>query len=131
MDCRRQVSTLISVLVMTLPLSGIYKITNLTNGRVYIGQSKNVYLRRKQHFVALRNGNHENKLMQQDWNTNNRGFRWDIVELCPISELNNREKYWIDYFNSIEQGYNAGWVPYKRKVKKSPQRKQKHYHKTR
>ena len=66
MDCRRQVSTLISVLVMTLPLSGIYKITNLTNGRVYIGQSKNVYLRRKQHFVALRNGNHENKLMQQD-----------------------------------------------------------------
>ena len=116
---------------MTLPLSGIYKITNLTNGRVYIGQSKNVYLRRKQHFVALRNGHHENKLMQQDWNTNNRGFRWDIVELCPISELNSREKYWTDYFNSTEQGYNAGWVPYKRKSQKSTQRKQKHYHKAR
>lgn len=116
---------------MTLPLSGIYKITNLTNGKVYIGQSKNIYLRRKQHFVALRNGTHENQLMQHDWNVNNRGFRWDVIEFCPISELNSREKYWIDYFNSIECGYNAGWVPYKRKSQKSPQRKQKHYHKTR
>ena len=51
---------------MTLPLSGIYKITNLTNGKVYIGQSKNIYLRRKQHFVALKNGTHENQLMQHD-----------------------------------------------------------------
>ena len=32
---------------------------------------------------------------------------------------------------AIEKGYNAGWVPYKRKSQKLPQRKQKHYHKTR
>lgn len=60
---------------MTLPASGIYKITNLTNGKVYVGQSKNIYLRRKQHFTALRRGSHENREMQRDWNSNNRGFR--------------------------------------------------------
>ena len=51
---------------MTLPPSGIYKITNNKNGKVYIGQSQNIYARKKQHFVALRNGNHENKGMQAD-----------------------------------------------------------------
>lgn len=51
---------------MTLPLSGIYKITNLTNGKVYVGQSQNIFMRRKQHFTQLRRGVHENKQMQED-----------------------------------------------------------------
>ena len=51
---------------MTLPPSGIYKITNLNNGKVYIGQSQNIYFRRKQHFTALRTRRHENTQMQKD-----------------------------------------------------------------
>lgn len=116
---------------MTLPVSGIYKITNLLNGKVYVGQSQNVFERKIQHFTALRNGNHENREMQKDWNKNNHGFRWDVIEFCPIVELNSREKYWIDKLDTIARGYNVDWKPYKRKVKKSPRRKQKHYHKTR
>ena len=46
--------------------SGIYKITNLLNGKVYVGQSQNVFERKIQHFTALRNGNHENREMQKD-----------------------------------------------------------------
>lgn len=109
---------------MTKLPSGIYKITNLKNGKVYIGQSENVFLRRKQHFVALRGGHHPNKDMQKDY-TSQRGcgFRWDMVEYCALSELNNREKYWIDKFNSIESGYNKGWQPYKRKEKKANKKK--------
>ena len=53
--------------------------------------------------------------MQKDWKKNSRGFRWDVVEYCGIAELNEREKYWIDKYNSIEEGYNQGWVPFKRK----------------
>jgi predicted GIY-YIG superfamily endonuclease len=34
---------------MTRPLSGIYKITNQLNGKVYIGQSQNVYHREREH----------------------------------------------------------------------------------
>ena len=51
---------------MTLPASGIYKITNLLNGKVYVSQSQNVFERKIQHFTALRNGNHENREMQKD-----------------------------------------------------------------
>ncbi len=115
---------------MTLAPSGIYKITNLTNGKVYIGQSKNVYLRRTEHWTALRRNAHPNKEMQKDWNKNNRSFRFDVVEFCGISQLNDREKYWIDKLNTIETGYNQGWVPYKRKETKV-KRKIKGYHKTR
>ena len=94
---------------MTLPLSGIYKITNNTNGKVYVGQSKNVFQRESEHFVALRHGNHPNEAMQKDWNKSNRGFRFDVLELCPIAKLNEREKYWIDKCGSMEpNGYNQG-----------------------
>lgn len=105
---------------MTKSPSGIYKITNLANNQVYIGQSENMFLRRKQHFVALRHGSHPNAQMQKDYTTQ-RGhyFRWDVVEYCEINNLNEREKYWIDKYNSINCGYNQGWQPYKRKTKKT------------
>ena len=110
--------------------SGIYKITNQINGKIYIGQSKNVFERKKQHFVALYHGYHENKLMQEDWDENNRGFRFDIVEFCPLALLNEKEQYWIKKLNTMEpNGYNQGWVPYKRKVKQK-KFKIKGYHKS-
>lgn len=97
--------------------SGIYKITNLKNGKVYIGQSENIFLRRNQHFAALRSGHHNNKSMQKDYNAQRgKGFRWDVVEYCDIGNLNPREKYWIEYYDSLNCGYNKGWVPYKRKT---------------
>lgn len=51
---------------MTRPLSGIYKITNQLNGKVYVGQSQNVYEREAEHFTALRHKKHPNKDMQRD-----------------------------------------------------------------
>lgn len=97
---------------------GIYKITNLKNNKVYIGQSENIFIRRKQHFSELRNGHHPNKEMQKDYiKQNGRGFRWDVVEYCSLMELNEREKYWIDTYDAVSKGYNKGWQPYKRKLK--------------
>ena len=92
---------------MTRGLAGIYKITNQLTGKVYVGQSQNVYEREIEHFTALRRGHHPNKTMQRDWNKNNRGFRFDIIEFVPLSQLNEREKYWIDKLDSMEpKGYN-------------------------
>ena len=110
---------------MTRPPSGIYKITNNANGKVYIGQSQNMYERWNQHRTALKSGHHANREMQKDWNKSSRGFRWDVVEYCSLKELNEREKYWIEYYDSIEKGYNQGWVPFKRKKqenKRTPRR---------
>lgn len=61
---------------MTLPASGIYKITNLNNNKVYVGQSQNVFERRKEHFSALYSGKHPNAALQADWDkTGGHGFR--------------------------------------------------------
>ncbi len=116
---------------MTLSLAGIYKITNLKTGKIYVGQSKNVYHRKKEHFTALRKGCHENKLMQADWNKDNHGFRFDVLEFCPIAKLNDQERYWILKLNTLQpHGYNISLIPYARKTTIA-RRKIKHYHKTR
>ena len=46
--------------------AGIYCIKNTINGRCYVGQSSDLYRRRKQHFEALKHGEHRNKPMQMD-----------------------------------------------------------------
>jgi len=116
---------------MTRPLSGIYKITNQLNGKCYVGQSKNVYEREVEHFTALRRKRHPNKQMQKDWNKSNRGFRFDVIEWCGLNDLNEREKYWIEKLNTIKEGYNQGWVPYKRKQPKKPAYRKRKYHRSR
>lgn len=119
---------------MPKPSSGIYKITNLKNGKIYVGQSQNIYRRREQHFVALRHGSHENHEMQKDYAADWRYFRWDPIEFCPLSKLNEREHFWIQELHSMApHGYNLDWVPYARKTKAELQKRRrvKHYHKTR
>ena len=116
---------------MTRSLAGIYKITNTVTGKIYVGQSQNVYERKIEHFTALRRGYHSNKLMQEEWNKNNRSFRFDVIEFCPLTKLNEREQYWIETLKTLEpNGYNQGWVPYKRK-KKSEGMKIRKYRRTR
>lgn len=99
---------------------GIYAFVNRRNGKMYVGQSDNVYRRRKQHLSALRSGKHPNNLLQLEWNLYGaRSFSWKIIELCPPSELNGREKYWIDKLGTLSpNGYNQGWEPYHREPEK-------------
>ena len=96
--------------------SGIYIITNLRTGKSYVGQSGNVYRRRKQHFSALKSGKHENWMMQFEFNRyGRRNFRWRVLEWCPTNQLNEREKYWINKLNTrTPKGFNLTWAPFLR-----------------
>jgi group I intron endonuclease len=49
-------------------ISGIYKIVNKTNGKYYVGSSRNIKLRWKQHRDRLANNRHENDYLQHSWN---------------------------------------------------------------
>ena len=84
---------------------GIYKITDTKNGKVYIGQSKNIGNRRHQHLSSLAAHLHENRKMQSDYNDDAAFFRFDVIEVCKIVELNDREQYWIAYYRSNEAAY--------------------------
>ena len=48
--------------------SGVYAIQNITKGIFYIGSSENVENRWKQHQIMLKNNNHFNKRLQNDYN---------------------------------------------------------------
>lgn len=89
--------------------SGIYIIRNTVNGKVYIGQSRRISNREYCHFRALEKGTHHNKHLQRSYNTYGRdAFVFEVVEWCDISELDEREKYYIKKYDSmnINKGYN-------------------------
>lgn len=100
--------------------SGIYVIINRITKKCYVGQSNNVYRRRKQHFSALKAGKHENWLLQFEYNMyGSKNFIWKVIEWCPTSELNKQEKFWIKELNSFApNGYNLTWEPYNREGEK-------------
>ena len=88
---------------------GIYCIYNNKNNKRYIGQT--IYLNRRwtQHKSKLKSHCHNNKLLQSDYDMYGiEVFEYIILEYCSLEELNNREKYWIKYYNSInmDKGYN-------------------------
>ena len=88
----------------------IYKVTNKINGKVYIGQTIRTLAERiyyhyyradhepevtKTHFInAIRKYGKDN-------------FLWEEIDFANSqSELNEKEKYWIQFYNSVEYGYN-------------------------
>lgn len=84
---------------------GIYKITN-PNGRVYIGQSRNIekrFLRYKYHDCKSQTRLHRSLLK---YNFSNHIF--EIIEECDITQLNIRERYWQEYYDVLSnKGMNC------------------------
>ena len=86
----------------------IYKITNIQNNKVYIGQTirpiKDRFHRHindamnnilDTHFArAIRKYGKDNFIIEQ------------IDEAETQDELNKKEQYWIQYYNSVKDGYN-------------------------
>ena len=88
---------------------GIYKIQNKINGKIYIGQSVNIEKRWNKHKNASQNildHGYETHLYRSFRKYGIENFDFSIIEECPIAELNQKEKYWIQKYNSFFKGYN-------------------------
>lgn len=88
---------------------GIYKIENIVNNKVYIGQSIDIYTRWYNHRSELNGNRHHNEHLQNAWNKyKENNFTFTIIEECRIEELDNKEIYWIEYYNAFDSqyGYN-------------------------
>jgi group I intron endonuclease len=87
--------------------SGIYKIT--INNKTYVGRDTLICnnKRKKYHLLKLKKCTHPNKYLQNAFDKYNE-FEYEIIEMCDVSELNQKEIYWIDTLNSIytKNGYN-------------------------
>lgn len=76
--------------------TGIYKITCLENGRVYIGQAKNILSRWTEHKTKLNGNYHINKHLQSAWNKyGSDKFIFEVLEFCDYEELNEKEISYI------------------------------------
>ena len=89
--------------------SGIYMFRNRNNGKVYIGQSKYLHSRYREHKSELLNGLHHNSYFQRAVKAHGfDAFEYSILEHCPVADLDVREAYYIDLYNSRDRacGYN-------------------------
>lgn len=87
---------------------GIYAIQNLNTCKKYIGQSVQIETRLRGHLCDLRKKEHHSSYLQNSFNKHGENaFIMGIVEACSRDKLNEREQYWIDYFDSKNNGYNA------------------------
>lgn len=89
--------------------SGIYKITNIKNQMVYIGQAVNIGSRWRTHVkrgLKAEEGT-SNRLYTALWEEGVENFTFQVVEFCDRKDLTEREKFYISFYNTKEYGYNS------------------------
>lgn len=91
-----------------MKLGKIYIIKNKINNKVYIGQTIQTLLKRfnghccysktdRSCSMYIKRAIHKYK---------KENFTIELLEECELSLINDREKYWISYYDSYNNGYN-------------------------
>lgn len=105
---KKPTSDMIGRVIGSKRVTGIYKITNIQNGRCYVGQAVDASSRWTQHIkrglgaeAATRN-----KLYPAMQEAGPENFTFEIIEECPEAALNRKEQEWQEYFGAKEFGYS-------------------------
>lgn len=84
---------------------GIYKITNLINGKSYIGQSNNIIRRFSEHKNKGARADTPIDLAISKIGKDN--FHYEVIEETTVENLNKKETYWILFYQTHKNGYNC------------------------
>lgn len=93
---------------MKTKICGIYKITSPT-GRIYIGQSKDIKTRWR-YYGYLKITKNQHKIYRSFLKHGIKNHTFEIIEECSIDILNNRERYYQEYYDSVISGLNCVYV---------------------
>ena len=91
------------------PIMGIYRLTNIETQQMYIGQSRDVRERFREHVKCALSidtpGN--NKLYPNMIKYRPENFTFELLETCNDStQLNEKERYWIEFYDTYNNGLN-------------------------
>lgn len=89
-------------------ICGIYKIENLINNKKYIGQSVDIEKRLNKHKWEL-SVNRDSLHLQASYNKYGKdNFTFEIIEECNEEELDEKERYYIAFYQTLlpQYGYN-------------------------
>ena len=90
---------------------GVYKITNTVNGKCYIGRTTCFY-RRSHHYIYDFNNQRSRQindyLLRSMIKHGLNKFTFSVIEICDMDFVEDRELFWMEYFNSTDRdkGYN-------------------------
>lgn len=90
--------------------TGIYKITNIKNQMCYIGQTKAGFKNRWRTHVKRGLGCEEqtnNRLHDALKKEGIENFTFQVVEICNEKILTERERFYINFYDSKNWGYNS------------------------
>ena len=106
---QKSMTDLCNNILGTNTITGIYKITNQIDDMCYIGQSVDIATRWKNHAkcglgidTPADNKLYKAMLEEGIWN-----FSWELLEECPKEKLNEKEKFYIELYQSKNFGYNS------------------------
>lgn len=106
---QKPMTTLCNNVLGTAIVTGVYKITNQETGECYIGQAVDVAKRWKDHAkcglgIDTPANNKLYKAIQEYgiWN-----FSWELLEECSKEQLNEKENFYIELYDSCAYGYNS------------------------
>lgn len=88
-------------------MTGIYYWKNLITNQMYIGQSINIEQRHKAHIAASYDTNNKTKLYENIRLYGLDNFEFGVLEECEPSILNDRERYYIQYYNTYPDQLNG------------------------
>jgi group I intron endonuclease len=86
-------------------LGYIYKIINDINDKIYVGETtRSLEDRFSEHCFEKRSTSRIHKAIQEfGW----QHFKIIEIERVPLSQIYDREAYWVQYYNAYEKGYNS------------------------
>lgn len=91
---------------------GIYTITNLVNGKLYVGLTKNLKERKKSHFKTLKYEIHGNPHLQSAVNRyGEENFLFEVLVECEEEFLCSEEHYWCNLLKVHDRKYGYNIEP--------------------
>lgn len=88
--------------------TGIYKITEISTGKCYVGQARDIASRWRQHIKRGIGAEPptRNKLYPAMRQAGVENFSFELVEECSIKDLDEKEDMWQDYFQAKTYGFS-------------------------